>query len=500
MDSEKDKILFWLENHAVHFGIAKSFCDDFDCEPYGMIACTPKQNKFFSEQNLINFKKFWLVREHINLKSRNPDYEKLKFFEQKYSLNLHQLVYADRSFYKYNYYHKFSSEEIFSIVEQELVLYENILDEIKPDFVIMRTPEFQDIDIFYEMCKAKKIPVLLLTTARMGNRHKITSDPSSPVLFDRSNTNIKIRDFVSLKNYVDDFSKAHKQFLEDAQVKKNNKLNVLKLLFSTYNSSNINSYRDLGRTPFNTITKGISLSIRSRIRKSFLDKNTERSVKSKHSFAYFPLHMEPERSLLRKAQYHANQINVIKNVAQSLPVEMDLLVKEHPSMQLIGWQEIKFYKEIMSLPKVKLIHPHVPNSELIKNASLIIAIASTTALEAAFFEKPSIVFSDVDCSTLSSVLKVNTLEELPHLIKQGLTVKVNLVELNQFVNAVIESSFESDVLELQNKMSEIFGGGGYFIGNEISELIMKDFIITHEKSFKILSDEHIKKIQEFKKI
>jgi hypothetical protein len=498
MALKKDKILFWLENHAAHFGIAKLLSEKYDCESYALIACSPKQNKFFSEQKLINFEKIWFVRDHVNLKNNNPDFNKLKSLEKKFSLQLQKLVYADRSFYKYNYYHKFSDEEIFSIVQQELELYEQVLDEIQPDFIVMRTPEFQDIDIFSEVCKSKNIPLLLLTTARIGSRYKITSDPNSPLVFNKSDKNFEIKDFPSLRKYVEDFSKSHKKFLKDAQIKESNKLNILKLIFSTYSSSNINSYRDVGRTPWNTIMKGITLHMKSVARKSFLDKNTLKSFESKRPFAYFPLHMEPERSLLRKAQFFTDQINVIKNVIQSLPVEIDLFVKEHPSMQLIGWREIKYYKEIMNLPRVKLIHPSVSNLDLIRNSSLVIAIAGTTALESAFYEKPSVVFSDVDCSSLSSVFKVRYLEELPKIINQSLGTKVDLIELNQFVKSLVDSSFDTNISEIQNKMAKVFGGGGFFIGNEISEQQMKNFIEHNYSSFELLAHEHIKYINHLK--
>ena len=177
---------------------------------------------------------------------------------------------------------------------------------------------------------------------------------------------------------------------------------------------------------------------------------------------------------------------------------MDLLVKEHPSMQLIGWRDINYYKEIMNLPRVKLIHPSVLHSDLIRNSSLVIAIASTTALESAFYQKPSVVFSDIDCSTLSSVFKVKQLEDLPKIIKQCLDAKVDLIELNQFVRALVDSSFDSDIFEIQNKMTEVFGGGGFFIGNEISEQQMKNFIENNYSSFELLANEHIKYIHHLK--
>jgi hypothetical protein len=498
MEIKKDKILFWLEPHSVHFGIAKALSEQYDCISYGLIACSPKQKDFFNNQKLINFKKMWFLRDHVKLHKKKLNFEKLKLLEEKFSLSLQKIVYADRSFYKYNYYHNFSDEEIYSIIEQELDLYDKILEQVKPDFIVMRTPEFQDIDLFCEVCKAKKIPLLLLTSARIGSRYTITSDPNSPILFDKSNNKIEKKSFSDLKRHIEEFSQEHKKFMKGAQVNKSNKINILKLIFSTYNYSNINSYRDVGKTPWNIIMKGILLLIKSRSRKSFLDKNTQKSINTKQLYAYFPLHMEPERSLLRKGQFYTDQIDLIKNISQSLPIDIDLFVKEHPSMQLIGWRNTEFYKNILNLPKVKLIHPSISSSDIIQNSSIVITVASTTALEATFFEKCAIVFSDIDCSSLSSVIRIKELETLPEIIRKSLDKKVSLTELNQFVNALIESSFNTDISIIQNKMSKVFGGGGFFTGNEISESQMKRFLDEYQKSFKKLADEHIKQIKHIK--
>ncbi len=43
-------------------------------------------------------------------------------------------------------------------------------------------------------------------------------------------------------------------------------------------------------------------------------------------------------------------------------------------------------------------------------------------------------------------------------------------------------------------MIQIFGIGGYFIGNEISEVQMNTFIEKYKNSFEILAEEHIKQI------
>ena len=160
---KKDKILFWLENYSIHFGIAKALQEKHDCELYALISCSPKQKEFFELQKLVKFKKKWFARDYVNLKNHEPNIGKLQSLENSLNIPLSKIIYGDRLFYKFNKYYSFTDKEILSIIEQELNFYNEILDEISPDYVIMRAPEFQDIELFYEVCKSKKIPVLVLS-------------------------------------------------------------------------------------------------------------------------------------------------------------------------------------------------------------------------------------------------------------------------------------------------------------------------------------------------
>ena len=52
------------------------------------------------------------------------------------------------------------NDEILSFFEQEFRFFEEILDEIKPHFVIMRIPDFHHIHLFHELCRKKGIKIL----------------------------------------------------------------------------------------------------------------------------------------------------------------------------------------------------------------------------------------------------------------------------------------------------------------------------------------------------
>ncbi|RZD44462.1 MAG: hypothetical protein CXT78_06465, partial [Thaumarchaeota archaeon] len=85
MNEKKDKILFWIETVDLTFGIAKSLIEKYDCDPYALIAHSPKQKSFFNNQKLVKFTKSWNIRDYVDQKNHKPNMEKLKFFEEKFS-------------------------------------------------------------------------------------------------------------------------------------------------------------------------------------------------------------------------------------------------------------------------------------------------------------------------------------------------------------------------------------------------------------------------------
>jgi hypothetical protein len=494
MNDKKDKILFWIESFQIHFGIAKALIEKYDCESYGLLVSSLKQKSFFDNQKLIKFKKSWYLRDYVDLKNHKYDIEKLKFFEKKFSIQLRKIIFGDRYFYNYNDYHKFTDKEILSIIQQELEIYDKILDEIKPDYVFMRNPEYQDIQLFYEICKAKKIPILVLSFTRLADRWTLSSDVDTPIPIDNLDKEIEIKSFDDLKDYGKKYSEIHKLHIPKQKSNISQKYNVLKNLFTTFRSSNINNYRDVGKTPFSTLLNRTKLVLRSFFREQFLNKNAK-TVIPQQPYAYFPLHFEPEEVILRRGKFYTDQLNVIRNISQSLPIEVDLLVKEHPAMKLLGWRDLDFYKKIINMPNVKLIHPSVSNETLIQNSKIITTIAGGTGIEAVFYGKPSVVFTDVNYSTLSCVFTVKNLEELPNIIKRCLNSKVDLAELNYYIDKLEESSFSMDVLKLSTSASQTFGLGGFLEINEIEESKMKKFLEEYKNEFDELADEHIKKIQ-----
>jgi hypothetical protein len=492
------KVLFLLDGSIIHFGIGKYLQKIENYELYAIID-THLGKKFFEQQNLINFKKEWFFQDNIKNDNSNKtlDLEYLSNFEKKYNINLWQIAYSDIVLNKYNNFYKFSYDEIILIYQQICKFFEKIVLEIKPDFLIIRPTDYSDNQILHGLCKALKIKILTLGSARLGNMNIISTDVDK---FDNiAMLNENSLDTISkdqLKKSLEGYATQQKLFQSRYQKSWNKKLmSVLKIIRLVFDFKYQDFFEHKGRNFFSLIWIQVIFSIKLFQMNKYTSKKFEKNIPVEKEYMYFPLHLQPERSTLVAAPFYENLLEVIKNIAKSIPVEFILLVKEHPRQITYGWRDKTFYKQIENLPNVKLIHPSVSNEKLIENSSLVITVAGTTGLEAVVQGKPAIVFADVIYDSIPSVHKVKEIEKLPELIRQCLGEKVNMEEVGKFFKKVFANSFEFNDIKLTQDMYSEFYHSGFLLDVKLSENKIKKFLKDNEKIFEKLALEHYKKMQ-----
>lgn len=164
-------------------------------------------------------------------------------------------------------------------------------------------------------------------------------------------------------------------------------------------------------------------------------------------FAYFPLHYEPEISLSLWAPFVTDQINLVRQVARSLPVSYKLYVKEHP--QMVPYRRRAYYKELKKIPNVKLIPPGTSPFELMQKAKLVVNISASSGWQAVLLKKPVVTFGNIFYNQLSFVKKCGAMEQLPELVKTQLeNFAYDEEELVSMVAAILQESAPVDLLYL----------------------------------------------------
>tara|TARA_B110000467_G_scaffold163033_1_gene187913 strand:+ start:10521 stop:12002 length:1482 start_codon:yes stop_codon:yes gene_type:complete len=489
----KNKILFWIDSTFTQFGTAKFLEKKCDAEFYAIID-TNKGKKFYENQKIVNFKKKWFLKDHIVKLPEKVDLNYLAEFEKKYKISIWKLAYSDTIFFKYNQYYKFNKNEILRIFEQECRLFENILDEINPDYLIIKITDASHMRLLQLLCQAKGIKVLSLGFTRFGYRSYIGSDNDVIDEIDNKTKENNSKSFEQLEDYLKGYSDQDRTWGNKYQSSKIKWIKAgMDFLLLTLNKNYRKDYTHYGRTVITAIINEISFSIKRIIRKRFLNKNAKIIITDK-KFIYFPLQLEPERTLLIPAPYFSNQLEVIKNIAKAIPIEYKLVVKEHPMQKVRAWRNIEYYKEILSLPNVEFVHPSISNEKVIKKCSLVITATGTAGLEAALYQKPSIVLADVNYQTLPSVYRIKNIEELPEKIKLMLQKKVSLDDFSKLTNIVLENSFKIDETSNSIKVLNSFYHGGFLLDVKMNESKVNSFLNENDSFYELLATEFLKKM------
>ena len=502
----KDRILFWIDAGLMHFGIANNLQEKLDADFYAIYDFNNHLTKSFKDQKFVNFKKEWYFWEHLSGLTNNIDITYLKKIEDTYKINLWEMAYAERAFGKDNPFHKFTKNEILSIFEQECKFFEKVLNEVKPAYLVISTTDLHRNYLLAELCRSTGVKILMLSASRLGYRSSISaqSDVIDWDLDEKSVNKIHANSFDELKEYLKKYDKhqqAKKIVSGGSSISFFAKMSQsINWMIKTFDDEYKKDYIHYGISPFRAITAYISILVKEKIRKQFIDKFFVDKLPLDEKFLYFPLQVQPERNVDIGAPFYANQIEVISYISKALPVDFKLYVKEHPQMNLRHWRETSDYKKIMELPNVKLIHPSVDPKLLLDTCSIVINIAGTAGLEAALYEKPSIVFSDVIYSSLPSVYRLKSLEDLPNVIKESLKMKVELLDVIEFINLLDRNSFEFDFFGHITKILNEFHGGGFLMSNKISINDLKVFFEKNKESYDKLTLEHIKKINQYKKL
>lgn len=436
------KILVSLDDifGYMHYGILTHLSKLSDYDFYGFLS-HEKDIEFFQNQTKIKFSELHYYPKYYMKNSSAPDLVFLKELEIKYDLDIWKIAYSERTFLQErNFFHKFTSNEILSIIESLSKFYVEFLTRIKPDFIIMqKTGENLSNFLLYNISKSMGIKTIMLVETRLLNSFVFSDDLLISAL---KNEFLKIKN-----NPPDNLKEYNPKYLENNQSNAVSSFKSVKFGYATIGEK-IKRYSkrvftepepifyNKGKTKLKMLSWRFKLFFQQRKRQNFIDKNSLRFTPNQ-KFVYFPLPVQPEAWSNAWAPFHTNLLSIIENIAKSIPSEYILFVKEHPGQKGKLWRPIQFYERILALPNVRLIHPELNNYELISKCDLVTLINSSSGLEALFYKKPVIVFTDTYYDVVNMVTKIKDITDLPLEIKKCLySFEFNSKELSYLITAI----------------------------------------------------------------
>lgn len=365
---------------------------------------------------------------------------------------------------------RYTHEEMLRIFQVKVKALLEFFEKEKPDAIVL--PNIGGIGVLFMYHYAKKhgIRTLLITTASTKNRFVISETydrfTGAEEIFKRNlHRKEKNRFYAEAKEFLERFRKEPEPYHDEFTPLRQpvNRAKQLRFLFS----------RDLFKS-LRWFAHLCYMHIATDYRKDYsyihplhyLIDRVKRKTRNligvadlydaydpTEDFVFFPLHYEPEVSLLLLAPFATDQREIIRRIARSLPVTYKLYVKEHPLM--VPFRPRSYYRQIKKNPNVKLINPLIPSAEIIRHTKLITTITGSSAWEGLMFKKPAIVFGDQFYNGLSMVKKSTAPERLPYLVKEQLEhFRYNEEELLQFIAAILEDSASLDLFRLWEKETD----------------------------------------------
>jgi len=443
----------------------------FDCRSW-MCSTFDYPHKYFQEHkehniepvsvfhNSLELKRFGdgkknieLITDYWEIGKNKYDLNALKDLEKKYNLlNLWNIIYADR------FIKNWTKEKIVEQISFYFYAWEQIIKKYNPAYVFNETVTGLWNYTLFAVAKYNSIPYLGMLPTKNTQKYFFTRDVYGHFpefeskykhLLDRDLTNEELN---SVNLNINQF---RNNKIVPLHTKKHTELPTLKNIFEPYDflKDVIKDLRDYGfkhnfdyKIGLRTLSYEFQLKRWYRTRfilkgKQFIEPDFS------EKYILFPLQYQPEATTEIWASYYSNQLNLIEQIARSIPFDHVLYVKEHS--HFLGTKSIDFYKKLSCLPNVKLINPLTDVYELIKNSKLIIVITATTGLEAIFWNKPVIIFGNIFYDFYPYVYRIKDITQLPTTILAALNQNVDENDdfRLKFLSAYFKSGYDINLFK-----------------------------------------------------
>lgn len=388
------------------------------------------------------------------------DIDYIKTIEKKYGIpNLWPLIYSDRTIMMSMTGSDrpmtpimnplFTHEEIIKIVQIKAKETIDFLNKEKPDFILFFSIGLIGHMLLYHIAKKMGIKVFSTEWLRLGNKMTLTEDYNTITgikeIFQKNKIENQSTSYQeAAKKIIEKFTEHKSLDIGFVSYDQNVKVALIKRL-RVYKEIIMSYIRESGLAidKYNKPTPPwiwFKMKCLLKIRKFIGYRDIYYKPDWQENYAFYPLHYEPETSILNIAVFASNQVTVIENIAKSLPLHFKLYVKEHPSM--IGYREKNYYKKLLKIPNVVLVDTALPSFEIIKHAKLVTVISGTAGWEACLAGKPVITFGRVFFNDAPSVKHCQSMQELPYLIEESLRdTQPNKKEMVNFVSAMLENGY-----------------------------------------------------------
>ena len=426
---------------------------------------------FYGIKNIIQRQKF---HEYAEQSEINLDYEIIEKFRdsQLNSENFQSRYSDDYSLKQYHYYNALSFwVDIFSKKEISAIVLEGRQHGANYDGLALDVAKEYDVSAFifetYMVRLSKNGMKCIRAILDYGLQKRIE--------IDQSKLNLQKVDIEKYMFYYDKLNAAQKQ-------KRKTFKEIIKILLPSHFFIVIRMMQKLVFKK-KIIEHGFTISPLKILKNIFYALRLKREYNSiavdcdySKKYVFYALHFDPEASIMSRTTL-SNQLIIIKQLANSLPDDWILYVKDHPVQYKLympgNWFYLTsfnkyrtkdFYNEILKYKNVRILKNDINSSKVLKKAMAISTINGTVALEAMTYNLPVILFGhkSTPFGSCKDVFKITSLDQCSQALKK------------------IDSGFQPDYFDLSDIVNKELFELNLTSSNDVKLLI--DYMVCQYNS------------------
>ena len=174
--------------------------------------------------------------------------------------------------------------------------------------------------------------------------------------------------------------------------------------------------------------------LRARAARPFYDR-----LDPERPYVFFPLHVTDDYKIKRVIPHCVDQVSLVEQVADALPVGHDLVLKEHPMS--IGRNSVRLLRRLRRRPNIRLVEPYASTHDLIRGAEGVAVISSTVGLEALLYEKPVLTLGQPFYAGFGVTLDVESFAEIREQVPALLRFRPDPERIRRFLHAAMRHCY-----------------------------------------------------------
>jgi len=162
-------------------------------------------------------------------------------------------------------------------------------------------------------------------------------------------------------------------------------------------------------------------------------------------FVFVALHYQPEETTSPSAGHYVNQYIIIALIAETLPDDVSIFVKEHssqfhPDMEGHTGRKKTFYDDLLKIPKVKFISSLESSFDYIDHSIAVVSATGTIGWEAIVREKPVLIFGNAWYEYCDNVFRIYSKNDLKKAFSKIFSNNLQSSDYISYAKAIYKNS------------------------------------------------------------